>query len=118
MKKSIKYFGIAAAAAVLEFFVFLVWGLLLPGGDEMGFSLITLYIVLPVTALIFSAVLANKSPFSLIPFVPIILLAHIFLPFFIFGTFEILLSLALILIPCLVGAAIGAFMKYYKNGGR
>ena len=98
---------ISVSAVILEFIVFLVWGLLLPAGDEMGYSLIALYIVFPLTALIASAVLVSKKSAWFFLFAAVMLLAQTLLPFFIFNTFEFLLSLSATLIPCAVGGIIG-----------
>ncbi len=98
---------ISVSAVISEFLVFLIWGLLLPGGDEMGFSLIALYIVFPLTALISTAVLVYKKSVWVFLFAAVMLLAHTFLPFFIFGTFEFLFSFLATLIPCAVGSLIG-----------
>lgn len=108
MKKLVKRVGFwPITFTLIEFLVFLIWGLLLPGGDEMGFSLIALYIVFPLTALISSAALVSKKSASVILFAAVMLLAHTFLPFFIFGTFEFLFSFLATLIPCAVGSLIG-----------
>lgn len=98
---------ISVSAVILEFIVFLVWGLLLPGGDEMGCSLIALYIVFPLTALIASAVLVSKKSAWFFLFAAVMLLAQTFLPFFIFSTFEFLFSFLATLIPCVIGAIVG-----------
>lgn len=108
--------GIISTAIVLaEFIAFLIWGLNIQAGDEMGYGLIVIYGIMPLTALILSALLsANKSPF----FIPVALLAilsHIFLPFFIYGTFEIGLSLCLSAIPCAIGGVIGLIINRFKN---
>lgn len=98
---------ISISAVVLEFLVFLIWGLMLPGGDEMGYSLIALYIVFPLTALISAAVLVYKKSALVFLFAAVMLLAQTFLPFFIFSTFEFLFSFLATLFPCIIGAIIG-----------
>lgn len=106
---------ISVSAVILEFIVFLIWGLLLPGGDEMGFSLIALYIVFPLTALISTAVLVYKKTAWFFLFAAVMLLAHTFLPFFIFSTFEFLFSFLATLIPCAIGAIVGISARLIKR---
>lgn len=116
MKKLIKNAGfVSVAVTVAEFLIFLVWGLLLSGGDEMGYSLIALYIVFPLTSLISSAVLTSKKPAAIFLLAAVMLLAYIFLPFFIFGTFEFLFSFLATLIPCAIGALIGFVINFFKK---
>lgn len=116
MKKLIKNAGfVSVAVTVAEFLIFLVWGLLLSGGDEMGYSLIALYIVFPLTSLISSAVLTSKKSAAIFLFAAVMLLAYIFLPFFIFGTFEFLFSFLATLIPCAIGALIGFVINFFKK---
>lgn len=116
MNKLIKNAGFVPVTVTLtEFLVFLVWGLFLPGGDEMGYSLIALYIVFPLTSLIASAVLVSKKTASFFLFAAVMLLAQTFLPFFIFSTFEFLFSFLATLIPCAVGAIIGLLINLCKK---
>lgn len=103
------------AVTVLEFTVFLVWGLNMNNGDEMGFSLITTYFLFPLTTLILSAYLTRKNPIFMIPFVPVMFAAQNFMPFIIYGTFEISLILCFTLIPAFIGMVIGMLIKHYKN---
>lgn len=100
--------------AIAEFILFLLWGLNLPAGDEMGFSLITVYAVIPLTALILCTVLAAKKSKTSFAIALLMILIEIFLPFFIFGTFEIGLSLCLSAIPCAAGLAFGYFLSKRK----
>lgn len=116
MKKLIKNAGfVSVAVTVAEFLIFLVWGLLLPVGDEMGYSLIALYIVFPLTSLISSAVLISKKSATVFLFAAVMLLAYIFLLFFIFGTFEFIFSFLATLIPCVIGALIGFAINFLKK---
>lgn len=116
MNKLIKNAGfVPVAITVAEFLIFLVWGLLLPGGDEMGFSLIALYIVFPLTALISTAVLVYKKTAWFFLFAAVMLLAHTFLPFFIFSTFEFLFSFLATLIPCAIGAIVEISARLIKR---
>lgn len=106
---------ISTAITVLEFLIFLVWGLNMQGGDEMGFGLITTYFLFPVTTLILSAYLAYEKPSFLVPFVIIMFAAQNFMPFFVYGSFEVLLILGFTAIPSLIGAAIGIGIKHIKK---
>lgn len=92
---------------IAEFVGFLIWGLNLSAGDEMGYGLIVIYGIMPLTALIISLVLAAKKSVFVFPVAILAIISHIFLPFFIYGTFEIGLSLCLSAIPCTVGGIIG-----------
>lgn len=107
--------GIISTAIVLaEFIAFLIWGLNIQAGDEMGYGMIVFYIAFPITALILSTLLAaKKSPF----FFPVALLAVIapvLLSFFIFGTVEIIMGV-FTLIPCAIGGIIGLIINKIKN---
>ncbi len=99
----------------LEFIAFLIWGLNIQAGDEMGYGLIVIYGIMPLTSLILCAVLAAKKSVFLIPLGLLKILSHIFLPFFIYGTFEIGLSLVLSAIPCLIGSIIGFVLHKVKS---
>ncbi|MBQ8764075.1 MAG: hypothetical protein IJZ07_08225 [Clostridia bacterium] len=99
------------AVAIAEFLLFLIWGLNIQGGDEMGFSLITIYAAIPLTALILCTLLAAKKSKAAIALALLMILIEIFLPFFIFGTFEIGLSLCLSAIPCAAGLIFGYFIS-------
>lgn len=114
-KKLLKSAGFwCFAVAIAEFLLFLIWGLNMQGGDEMGFSLITVYSAIPVTSLILCTVLSAKKSKSSFILGLLMILIEIFLPFFIFGTFEIGLSLALSAIPCALGLIIGYFISKRK----
>lgn len=113
--KNFKSLIISIAVTILEFIVFLVWGLNMSGGDEMGFSLITTYLLFPLTTLILSAYLGYKNPVMLIPFVLIMFAAQNFMPFIIYGTFEIGLISCFTFIPAFIGTGIGMIVKRIKK---
>ena len=92
---------------IAEFIGFLIWGLNMMPGDEMGYGLIVIYAIMPLTAFVLSLILALKKSVFIIPAAVLAILSHIFLPFLIYGTFEIGLSLCLSAIPFSAGAAIG-----------
>lgn len=116
MKKLIKTnFFVPIATILAEFLLFLIWGLALSGGDEMGYSLIALYIVFPITAIIFSIRLVLKRSISFFSFAATVFAAQLLLPFFIFSTFEILFSIGATLIPCFFGAFIAIIISYFKK---
>lgn len=100
---------------IAEFIGFLIWGLNLRAGDEMGFGLIVIYGIMPLSALILSAVLAAKKSIFVLPVAVLAILSHIFLPFCIFGTYEIALSICLSAIPSAVGALIGFAINRFKK---
>ena len=106
---------ICISAIVLEFLIFLIWGLNLNGGDEMGFGLITSYFMFPLTTLILSAFLANENVIYVIPFTVISFAAQNFMPFFVFGSFEIVLILCFTLIPVFIGTLAGLGIKKLKK---
>ncbi len=106
---------ISIAVTVIEFVVFLVWGLNMNAGDEMGFGLITTYFLFPVTTLVLSAYLAHKNIYYVIPFAAVMFAAQNFMPFFVFGSFEAALILCLSLIPVLIGTAIGIGIRKIRK---
>ncbi|MBQ2974405.1 MAG: hypothetical protein IJE19_08620 [Clostridia bacterium] len=106
---------VSVAVTALEFVIFLVWGLNMNGGDEMGFGLITSYFLFPLTTLILSAYLAHENIIYVIPFTLIMFAAQNFMPFFVFGSFEVVLILCFTLIPSFVGSIIGMIIKQHKN---
>lgn len=101
-------------AAIAEFLLFLIWGLNMQGGDEMGFTLITVYAAIPITSFILCAILAEKKSKAAVILSILMVLIEIFFPFIIFGTFEIGLSLALSAIPCAAGLGFGYFLSKRK----
>lgn len=110
-----KRFLISVAVTAAEFLIFLVWGLNMSGGNEMGFGLITTYFLFPLTTLILSAFLASENYVYIIPFAVIMFAAQNFMPFFVFGSFEILLILFFTLIPVFIGTLIGFGIKKLKK---
>ena len=113
--KKYKPIIISTAITVLEFLAFLIWGKTMQPGDEMGFFLITTYLLFPLTTLILSAYLANKTPVMLIPFVIIMFAAQNFMPFLLTNTFEVGMIFLLTFMPALVGAGIGIALRAFNN---
>lgn len=115
--KSIKTKPFIASLGItaIEFIVFILWGLNMNSGDEMGFFLISTYFVFPLTALILSAVLSFTSPITVIPFIAVMLVAQLSMPFIITGSSELGLILCLTLIPSAIGAATGSAVKHFKK---
>lgn len=105
---------ISVAVTVLEFLIFLVWGLNMKGGDEMGFGLITTYFLFPLTTLALSAFISNENVIHVIPFAFIMFTAQNFMPFIIYGTFEVTLILCFTLIPVFIGTLTGMGIKKLK----
>lgn len=106
---------ISVAVTALEFVIFLVWGLNMNGGDEMGFGLITTYFLFPVSTLILSAYLAHEKLIYVIPFAVIMFAAQNFMPFFVFGSFEVVLILGFTLIPAFIGTLAGIGIKKFRK---
>lgn len=106
---------ISIAVTALEFVIFLVWGLNMNGGDEMGFGLITSYFLFPLTTLILSAYLAHENIIYVIPFTLIMFAAQNFMPFFVFGSFEVVLILGFTLIPAFIGTLAGIGIKKFRK---
>lgn len=92
----------------------LVWGLTMDGGDEMGYSLICFYAVMPLTALISCIIMPVKGFKGAIPVAILLSAAAFLIPFAVFATFD-WISVFFGLIPCLIGLAIGYAVKNSKN---
>lgn len=108
--------GIISLSVILtEFIVFLVWGFNMGPGDEMGYGLIVIYGIMPLTAMILSAMLSAKNSPYFFPVALLAILSHIFLPFFVYGSFEIGLSLCLSAIPYTIGSLIGTITNTIRN---
>lgn len=101
--------------AIAEFIGFLLWGLNMYPGDEMGYGLIVIYAAMPLTALILGAVLGFTPSLWIVPVFILKVLSHIFLPFLVYGTFEVALSFCLSAIPFALGGAIGWALAKLKN---
>lgn len=110
-----KRLAVSLAVTALEFAVFLVWGLNMDGGDEMGFGLITSYFLFPVSTLVLSAYLAHENVIYVIPFTVVMFAAQNFMPFFVFGSFEVVLILCFTLIPAFIGTLAGIGIKKFKK---
>lgn len=108
------YMGIALAVIAALSLAMLLWGLNLPGGDEMGFSLIVFYFLFPLASLILSTVCTAKKSAAFLPALGLVLLSQIFLPLMIFHTFDITLPLILTLIPSAAGTVIGLIIHRIK----
>ncbi len=106
---------ISVSVTALEFVAFLVWGLNMDGGDEMGFGLITTYFLFPLTTLVLAAYLTHENIIYVIPFVAVMFAAQNFMPFFVYGSFEVVLILGFTLIPAFIGSIIGLSIKRYKK---
>ena len=110
-KRLVASIGITA----LEFVIFLVWGLNMDGGDAMGFGLITTYFLFPLSALVLSAYLAHKNVVYVVPFALIMFAAQNFMPFFVYGSFEVVLILCFTLIPAFIGTLAGIGIKKFRK---
>ena len=106
---------VSVAVTVLEFAAFLVWGFNMNPGDEIAFGLITTYFIFPLTTLILAAYLVREKLVCVIPFTVIMFAAQNFLPFFVYGTFEIAIILCFTLIPAFIGTLIGIGIKKFKK---
>ena len=106
---------VSVAVTAIEFAAFLIWGFNMNPGDEMAFGLITTYFLFPVTTLILSAYLSYENIIYTLPFIAIMFAAQNFLPFFIYGTFEVVMILCFTLIPAFAGAVIGLVIKKIKK---
>ena len=106
---------ISFAVTAIEFAVFLIWGFNMNPGNEMAFGLITTYFLFPVTTLILSAYLSYEKTIYLIPFSLIMFAAQNFMPFFVYGSFEILLILCFTMIPVLIGMLTGIAIKKFNK---
>lgn len=106
---------VSVAVTALEFVIFLVWGLNMNGGDEMGFGLITTYFLFPASTLVLSAYLAQENIIYVIPFTLIMFAAQNFMPFFVFGSFEVVLILGFTLIPAFIGTLAGIGIKKFRK---
>ena len=106
---------ISVSVVILEFIGFLIWGYNIYPGDEMGYGLIVIYGIMPITALVLSVILTVKKSVFIIPTVILAILSHIFLPFLVYGTFEIGLSICLSAIPFAFGALIGTLINVFRK---
>ncbi len=102
------------AVMFAEFILFVVWGLSIHGGDEMGYSLIAFYGAVPLTAFINCTILAAKKSRLSLLFALMVILIEFFLPFIVFETFEFGLSIALAAIPCAAGLVLGYLISKIK----
>ena len=106
---------ISLLIVISEFIGFLVWGFNIDPGDAMGYGLIVVYIILPLTALVLSLILTLKKSVFLLPMAALAILSHVFLPFFVYGTFEIALSICLSATPCAVGWLTGYIINQKRR---
>lgn len=108
MKKNIGLIS-AIVAAVINIGI-LVWGFNIDGGDEMGYSLIAFYAVMPVTSLITCIIMSRNTFKGTIPVVVILSAAAFLIPFAVFGSFD-WICVFFGLIPCAIGLTIGYALK-------
>ncbi len=106
---------ISLAVTASEFVIFLMWGLNMDGGDAMGFGLITTYFLFPISTLVLSAYLAHENLIYIIPFTVIMFAAQNFMPFFVYGTFEVMLILCFTLIPVFIGTLTGLGIEKFRK---
>lgn len=106
---------ISVIFTVAEFIGFLMWGLNMYPGDEMGYALIVIYAAMPLTALVLGAVLGFASLPWIVPVFILKVISHIFLPFLVYGTFEFALSFCISAMPFALGGAIGWALSKPKN---
>lgn len=112
--KKYKSSVISASVILIEFVVFLVWGLNIGAGDEMGYGLIVFYAIFPLTALIASSVLAAKKSVFFFPFAVLAAALPVILGFIVFYTADPLMGV-FTLIPCAVGGIIGLIINRFKK---
>lgn len=113
--KNLKPLIVSLCVTVFEFAAFLIWGFNLGAGNEMGFGLITTYFLFPITTLILAAWLGYENPVFLVPFAVIMFAAQNFMPFIIYGSFEIVLILCFTFIPASIGTVIGVLIKKHSK---
>lgn len=108
MKKNIGFIS-SIVAAVINILI-LVWGFNINGGDEMGYSLIAFYAVMPITSLVTCIIMSRNRFKGTIPVAVILSAAAFLIPFAIFGTFD-WISVFFGLVPCIIGLSIGYALK-------
>ena len=114
--KDYKPLIVSIGITALEFIAFLIWGKMMNPGDEMGFFIITTYILFPLTTLILSAYLGFKNPVMNLLFSLIMFAAQNFMPFILTSTFEVGLICLLTFVPAAIGAGVGiASKKFIKS---
>ena len=108
--------GIASLLIViLEFIGFLIWGFNIDPVDAMGYGLIVIYVILPLTAFVLSLILSLKKSAFILPMAVLAILSHIFLPFLVYGTFEIAVSICLSAIPFGIGWLTGYIINQKRR---
>lgn len=104
---------ICYSVSVIIFLVIYLFGVYLKPGDELGYCLLWLYTIMPLTALIASSIISMKRGYFYW-FYPIFSgLLGVIIPYLIFGTFEYLGSF-LAFIPALTGFTFGLARKPKK----
>lgn len=106
-KISITCYGVSA----LIFLVVGVRGIFLSAGNEMGYSVLNFYIIMPLTTLIASLFISMKKGY-LFWFYPVFVgILGIIIPFVVFSTFD-WIHLFFALIPALIGLIIGLIIRF------
>ncbi len=113
LKHTITVAAISAFVTIAA--IILIWGLfLLQPGDEMGYALLGLYLILPITALICSCIIGSRQ--TIVKwFLPVIFggIGWI-LPFVVFNHTELLFA-ALAFIPSALGVILGLIIRTIKS---
>lgn len=93
----------------------LVWGLFfLKDGEELGFVVLTLYMIMPLTAFVCSLLLGLERSWIKWLAIPVFGLAGLLLPAVIFGTWDIM-GVILSAVPALAGFLIGSIVSWAKK---
>lgn len=92
----------------------LIWGLNIDGADAMGYSLIALYAVLPLTSLIACAVMSASKFKGTVPAAMVLTATAFLIPLAVFKNSD-WISIFFGLIPCVIGIAIGTAVKLNRE---
>lgn len=108
MKKNIGLIS-AVIAVIINIFI-LIWGLNINGGDEIGYSLIAFYALMPITSLVTCIIMSRNRFRGAIPVAVILSVAAFLIPYAVFSSFD-WISVFFGLIPCAIGLLIGYALK-------
>jgi len=105
-KISIICYGVSA----LIFLAICLWGVFLSAGDEMGYTLLNFYIVMPLTTIIASLIISLKKGYVFWFYPVFVGFLGVTISFVVFRTFD-MISLLFTFVPALIGLIFGLIIR-------
>ena len=113
-----KIFYICGGITFFIFLIIFIWGIFLNSGDEMGYAVLSFYIIMPVTSFVMALILSISNAYFKWLYPIIFGLIGFFIPPIVFKGSWGWIALFFSMIPALLGLAIGLIIQLIIQKGR